>query len=53
MTFMGIAEEEFDKAVLKAVEETNLCMLHMEYHGQKFKDCTPQKRKVIKLKENK
>ena len=44
-------KEELDKAVLKAVELTNLCMLHMEYHGQKTPECTPQQRRVIKLKE--
>lgn len=40
------------KAAFDALEETNLCTKHMEYHGQKSKDCTPQKRVLIKVKED-
>lgn len=40
---------EIDKAALKAIEKTNLCMKHMKYHGQKHPDCTPQERVLIKL----
>jgi len=47
--FMGITQEEFDKVVLKAVELTNLCMIHMEYHGKKYADCVPQQRVVVKV----
>ena len=46
--------DEIDKAALKAIKATNLCMLHMKYHGQKTKECTPQERVLIELtKENK
>lgn len=43
-------KDEIDKAALKAIEATNLCMKHMQYHGQKYKDCTPQKRKLVRVK---
>lgn len=37
-------------AILKTLKDTNLCIKHMEYHGQKFKNCTPQKRVLIEVK---
>ena len=50
--------DKIDKAAIKAVRLTNLCTKHMEYHGQKFEDCTPEERVIINLhtpksKENK
>lgn len=42
--------DEIDRAALKAMVATNLCMKHMEYHGQKYKSCTPQKRVMIRVK---
>lgn len=43
--------DEIDKAAVKAMKLTNLCIKHMEYHGQKFKDCTPQERVMIRLSQ--
>ena len=45
--------DKIHEAALKAMKATNLCMLHMEYHGQKTKDCTPQKRVMIEVVQNK
>lgn len=45
-------DEIVDKAALKAIKATNLCLKHMEYHGQKFKDCEPQKRTLFKVKQD-
>lgn len=41
--------DEIDKAAVRAMKATNLCTKHMEYHGQKYKSCTPQERVMIKL----
>ena len=38
------------EAALKAMEATNLCTKHMQYHGQKTPQCTPQKRVMIEVK---
>lgn len=42
--------QQLDEAVIKAIKATNLCTLHMEYHGQKTKKCTPQERTLVKIK---
>ena len=41
--------DEIDKAAVKAMKATNLCMKHMKYHGQKYASCTPQERVLIKV----
>lgn len=46
-----MTEAELEEAMTKAMIATNLCMKHMEYHGQKFEDCTPQERVLIKAKK--
>lgn len=45
------SEEELHEMAVKAMVATNLCMKHMKYHGQKTKDCTPQERVMIRLKQ--
>jgi len=42
--------DKFEEAARKAVELTDLCKLHMEYHGQQTPDCTPEKRVLITFK---
>lgn len=39
--------DRFEEAARKAVELTNLCKLHMEYHGQQTPECTPEERVLI------
>lgn len=46
---MSINNKQLHKAALKAIKATNLCTKHMQYHGQKYKDCTPQERILIEL----
>ena len=41
--------DEIHKAALKAMELTNFCALHREYHGQAGKDCTPQERVMVEV----
>lgn len=43
--------EEINKIAAKAVKATNLCTLHMQYHGQSTKECTPQERVIIEVKQ--
>lgn len=50
-------DDEIHKTALKAMRLTNYCTKHGLYHGQKYKNCTPQKRVMIvikpEIKENK
>lgn len=45
-------EDELDKAAAKAMVATNYCTSHKQYHGQKYKDCTPQERVMITVADN-
>lgn len=41
--------DEIDEAAVKAIRATNFCLKHRQYHGQKFKSCTPQRRTLVKI----
>lgn len=40
---------ELEQAALKAMKATNYCTKHSQYHGQKYKSCTPQERVMIEV----
>lgn len=44
------SEDKLHEAALKAIKATNFCTRHTAYHGQKYKNCTPQERVMITLK---
>lgn len=45
----GKTMDEIDKAAIKAMVATNYCTKHGLYHGQKYKSCTPQERKMVRI----